>query len=112
MKYVLLVLCFLPSLSLAEVDQSVPQFIAETAKAYGVDVQQALYVSYQESHWNCSAVGDSGRSHGCWQIFLPAHPTITKAQAHDLVWSTRWAMERMLKDGGCKIWTTCPDNSG
>lgn len=97
-----------PVLSFAEVDQSIPFYIATQAKVYGVDVQQALYVSWQESHWDCTAIGDSGRSHGCWQIFLPAHQSITKKQAHDLEWSTKWAMQTMIEDKGCKQWSTCP----
>lgn len=109
LKHTLVCLFLLfPFISHAEIDQSIPQFIAETAKEYGVDVQMALYVSWHESHWNCDAIGDSSRSYGCWQIFLPAHPTVTKAQAKDLHFSTHWSMQRMKDDGSCKIWTTCP----
>ncbi len=107
-----MLLVLIPVVSQAEIDQSVPMYIATMAVARGIDPQMALYVSYNESHWDCDAVGDSGRSHGCWQIFLPAHKTITKAQAHDLIWSTNWSLDRMLKDGGCKIWTTCPTRDG
>ena|SRR3990167_2398259 len=105
-KILVLLLVLIPVVSSA--DQSVPHFIATTAREYGIDPQMALYVSFKESSWNCNAVGDSSRSYGCWQIFLPAHPTVTKAQAKDLEWSTHWSMKRMVKDGSCKIWTTCP----
>src|SRR3990167_2951819 len=100
LKHALVCLVFLlPVFVQAEVDQTVPHFIATTAREYGIDPQMALYVSYKESSWNCNAVGDSSRSYGCWQIFLPAHPTVTKAQAKDLEWSTHWSMKRMVKDG-------------
>lgn len=115
LKHALVCLMFLlPSLSFAEIDQSIPLFIATTAKLYGIDVQQALYVSYQESHWNCNAVGDHGESFGCWQINKPTKKKIrplTVDQAKNLEISTFWAMQTWLEDGGCYAWSTCPSKN-
>ncbi len=104
-------LFFVPFIVHAEVDQSIPKYIAETAKEYGVDVQMALYVSWHESHWNCDAIGDYGDSIGCWQINKPTKKKIrplTVAQAKDLQISTKWSMKTMVEDKGCKQWSTCP----
>lgn len=117
MKYktlLLVVLFLLPSLSFAEVDQSVPLFIATTAKLFGINVQQALYVSYQESRWQTSAIGDHGTSFGIWQIHNPAQKKIrplTVDQAKNLEISTFWAMQTWLDDKGCFQWSTCPTGS-
>ena len=85
----------------------ITETIALTAQKYGVDVHTALYVSYMESHWDSTAIGDHGTSHGLWQIHLPAHKDISKQQAHDLEWSTEWAMKEMAKNS-CRAWSTCP----
>lgn len=111
MKYLLLVLCFLiPSFGFAEIDQSVPQFIATTAKLYGIDPQLALFISWNESKWNTEAVGDYGTSFGVWQIHNPVQKKIrplTVDQAKDLRISTYWAMQTMMEDRGCFQWSTC-----
>lgn len=106
-----------PLTSFAEVDQSIPKYIAETAKAKGIDVQQALYVSWQESHWDCTAKGDYQNgvptSFGCWQIHNPTQKKIRPLsikEAHDLKISTIWSMQTWLEDGSCRQWTTCPTN--
>lgn len=113
---VMAVLFLLPFVSYAEVDQSVPKYIAETAKAYGVDVQQALYVSWHESHWSLEAKGDysttTGKytSFGIWQIHNPTSKKVrplTVSQAFDLETSTKWAMQTWSEDGGCFQWSTC-----
>jgi len=110
-RYILcLILVLIPSLSFAEVDQSVPRFIAETAKQYGIDPGMALYVSWHESNWKCSVRGDGGHSRGCWQISKIWHPKVSDKTAFSLEKSTHWAMKTMQKDGGCKQWSTCPNN--
>ncbi len=82
-------------------------YIATEALVAGVDPQMAQEIVSKESKFNCEAIGDHGTSHGCWQIHLPAHKDISKAQANDIVWSTQWSMKQ-LKEGNCKIWSTCP----
>lgn len=112
-KLLILLVVFLPLLTHAEVDQSIPLYIAETAKAYGVDVQLALYVSWKESNWNCKVVGDHGTSFGCWQIHNPTSKKVrplTISQAHDLKISTLWAMQTWSEDGSCRQWSTCPQS--
>lgn len=52
-----------------------------------------LMGAYLESGWNPNAVGDSGNSHGPFQIHLPAHPGVTAAQAKD----PNFAAQYMLK---------------
>lgn len=90
--------------------------VASEADLAGVDPKIALYIVSSESNFDPSRqsnypdpTGPNGQedSWGLWQIHLPAHPDITKAEALDPVWSTEWAVEQ-LKSGNCKIWTTCP----
>jgi len=84
----------------------VREYIIVEALVAGVNPQMAERVANAESRFNCNANGDGGKSHGCWQIYLPAHPTITKAQAHDIIWSTQWSLNEMKKNG-CGIWSVC-----
>lgn len=83
-------------------------YIVTESLIMGVDPQISQGVVYRESRFNCKAIGDNGTSHGCWQIHLPAHKTVTKEQAHDIVWSTQWSLKE-IKKNGCKIWSTCKD---
>lgn len=64
----------------------------------------AVQVALCESGLNPASVGDHGTSFGLWQIHLPAHPDITKEQALDPVWSTRWAAQMFAK-GYASRWT-------
>jgi hypothetical protein len=87
-----------------------PEFIKEyiivEALIAGVDPQIAIGVAKRESGFNNQADGDSNKSHGLWQIYLPAHPEITKEMAHNIVFSTQWSMNEMKKNG-CHIWSVC-----
>lgn len=87
---------------------NIPLYIAETAKEYGIDPQLALYITYQESHWNTDAIGDHGTSFGLWQIHNPKQKGLTVDQAKDVYQSTQWAMKTILEDSGCRQWSTCP----
>jgi len=84
----------------------ISEYIVVEALVAGVNPQMAIGVAKRESGFNCTANGDGNKSHGCWQIYLPAHPEITKAQAHDIIWSTQWSLNEMKKNG-CKIWSVC-----
>ena len=88
--------------------ESVPEYIATTAKEYGVDPQLALYISYKESQWNPNAIGDHGTSFGVFQIHNPESKGLTPTQAKNLIISTKWAMQE-LAQGKCYLWSTCPD---
>lgn len=74
----------------------------------GVDPQVAQGIVKRESQFNCQAVGDHGKSYGCWQIHLPAHQDISPEQALDPIFSTQFSLKE-IKKNGCKIWTTCTD---
>lgn len=88
---------------------STTELIALTAIKYGIDPKLALLVSWKESHWNTSAVGDYGTSFGMWQIHNPKAKGLTVNQAEDPVFSTNWAMQTMVQDKGCREWSTCPN---
>lgn len=57
-----------------------------------------------ESTWNPNAIGDGGKSHGLVQIYLPAHPNITKEQAHDPEFAINFIIDE-FKKGNEKKWT-------
>jgi len=91
--------------------ESVPEYIATTAKEYGVDPQLALYISYKESNWNINAEGDFQNglptSFGIFQIHNPESKGLTKPDAENLIISVNWAMKE-LASGKCYLWSTCP----
>lgn len=64
----------------------------------------AVSVAKCESGLRPTAVGDSGKSYGVWQIHLPSHPDITKEQALDPEWATKWAANMFAK-GYAHRWT-------
>lgn len=68
------------------------------ATVAGVDSNRAVGIARCESGFNTKAVGDGGTSVGVFQIHLPAHREVTEQQAKSLVYSTVWAMERMVDD--------------
>lgn len=78
--------------------------ISEMEKAGYKSPHFALRVAKCESGLNQNAVGDHGHSFGIWQIYLPAHPDITKSQALDPLWSTRWSAHMFAK-GYAHRWT-------
>jgi len=89
----------------------IEQLIIDTAEEYGVDPQKALAVARCESNlevdvqsYHLRPDGSREQSYGLWQIFLPAHPTVTREMAIDPEWSTRWAMEH-LKEDRWSMWT-------
>jgi len=86
---------------------AIPELIRKIGTELGMtdtQILRATAICKCESGFRPEAIGDSGRSHGLWQIFSPAHPTITYDQAHDPVWSTTWALNRM-KQGSWSLWT-------
>jgi hypothetical protein len=84
----------------------IKDYIVTESLVIGVDPQIALGIAKEESGFNPDNIGDHGTSHGLWQIHLPDHKDISKEQAHDIVFSTEWALKEMKKNG-CKIWSTC-----
>ena len=57
-----------------------------------------------ESRGNPNAIGDHGNSYGIFQIHLPSHKGVTKAQSKDPYFSLMWAIEKYY-DGELSIWT-------
>lgn len=85
----------------------IKDYIVVEALVAGVNPQTALTVAERESRFNPKAAGDGGKSHGIWQIHLPAHKEVTKEQAQNIIFSTQWSMNEMSKNS-CAIWSTCP----
>lgn len=85
----------------------VKDYIVVEALAVGVDPQLALKIANDESGFHPDRIGDHGTSYGIWQIHLPAHKDISPNQAEDIIWSTNWSLNE-LKEGNCRIWSTCP----
>ena len=78
-------------------------YLRTVARRHGINEKRFLAVAGCESSLNPDAVGDSGQSHGMWQIHWPSHPDVTYDQAHDPGWSTEWAAKHFKKDP--TIWT-------
>ena len=74
------------------------------AAKYKIDFNEFLAVAKCESSLKANAVGDKGTSFGVFQIHLPAHPTISKAQALDPWFNVEWSAKQFAK-GNQKIWT-------
>lgn len=68
-----------------------PVVDAILAKTTDQKMRLALLMgSNLESGWNQAAVGDNNTSFGPFQIHLPVHPGVTKAQAEDPVWAVNY----------------------
>lgn len=80
------------------------RLITHYAQQNGASATDMIRVARCESGFLSNAVGDHGMSYGLYQIHLPAHPTITKAQALDPIWSMEWAAKQFAK-GNARIWT-------
>ncbi len=102
-KYLFLIL-FLPVITQA---LTIPEIIATTALKYGIDPKLALYISYKESGWDPSAIGDHGNSIGLVQISKIYHPEVTRKQALDPVFSAEFLASELSKEK-CHEWSTCP----
>lgn len=77
------------------------------AKARGLSdarIKQMEAVIKCESGWKPNAIGDKGRSIGLVQIYLPAHPHITKAQALDPVFAINFIIDEFINGNSWK-WT-------
>lgn len=53
-------------------------------------------MAYTESRFNCKAVGDGGKSHGCFQLHLGYHKHVTVEQAQDIEFAVSWTLERLI----------------
>ncbi len=57
-----------------------------------------LAIAYHESHFDCSVVGDSGRSYGCFQIRTKLHG-ISRATAQDFNQAAQWTLNNLEAHG-------------
>lgn len=71
--------------------------IKRIAEKYDIDWKMLYAVCKVESNCNADRVGDSGKSYGAFQIYLPAHPDITESQANDFEWAAEWTVKHGLK---------------
>ena len=59
-------------------------------------VKDLIAMAWTESRFNCKAVGDGGKSHGCFQLHLGYHKHITVAQAQDIEFAVSWTLNRLI----------------
>lgn len=81
-----------------------PLILNMYAVSYGIDFDEFLATAKCESKLQADAVGDKGTSFGIFQIHLPAHRGVTKAQALDPWFAAEWAANEFSK-GNANIWS-------
>ena len=62
-------------------------------------VKDLIAMAYTESRFNCKAVGDGGKSHGCFQLHLGYHSHVTVTEAEDITFSLSWTLDRLVSKG-------------
>ena len=62
-------------------------------------IDDLVAMAWVESRFNCNAVGDSGKSIGCYQIHLGYHKNIKKEQAKNLDFAIDWTLNRLKSKG-------------
>jgi len=83
---------------------SVDELITASSIKYSVKRKIIADVINCESEGKTDAVGDNGRSFGLVQIFLPAHPNISKKQALDPVFAVDY-LAKELSVGHGSAWS-------
>ena len=83
---------------------TIPEMVSWSANKYGVDPEIITKVIQCESTSNPTAIGDHGHSYGISQIYLPAHPEITKDQALDPAWAIDY-LAQQISIGKGNRWT-------
>lgn len=87
------------------IQQTTPISIVEHySRIYDVSMSQMITTLKCESNFNSEAVGDHGKSFGIAQIYLPAHPDISKEQALDPEFAIEFMAQQFSK-GNARIWT-------
>jgi len=61
-------------------------------------VQDMLGMAYAESRFNCSVIGDGGKSVGCFQIHRGYHPDVSVEKAKDVHFAIDWTLNRLVKN--------------
>jgi len=84
--------------------QEMVAYASKEAQKAKISPTEVLGTIECESGWNPTATGDRGRSHGLAQIFSPAHPNVSLAQAEDPKWSIDF-MVKSFEEGHASMWT-------
>lgn len=79
-------------------------YVNQMASQYEVSARTMKKVINCESRFNKNAIGDGGYSFGLSQIFLPAHPNVTKEQALDPKFAIEFMAEK-FSQGKARLWT-------
>lgn len=89
-----------------ETPAQVEDYLWYASAREGIDITTVLSVVRCESNFDKGAEHHSSKedSYGIFQINLRAHPEITKEQALDPLWSTKFAMDQITK-GHWSIWS-------
>lgn len=56
-----------------------------------------LAMAWAESRFDCTVVGDQGRSRGCFQIQTKLHG-VSVEHAENYAWAAEWTLDRMVRD--------------
>ncbi len=119
MKYLILLLALLlvlflfpvrwsiaeaPKAPIAPEKPSISQLITLYADKYHVPEKVLKSVIYCESRYDKNAIGDFGYSYGLVQIFLPAHPNISKSDALDPDFAIRY-LAKNISEGHGRMWS-------
>lgn len=56
-----------------------------------------LAITWMESRFDCSVIGDNGHSRGCAQIYDIAHPWVKHEEAFDYRWSMAFTINRLVQ---------------
>ena len=86
------------------VKRSVDELISHYAEKYQVSEKVLHNVIKCESQYKEKAIGDGGRSFGIVQIFLPAHPSVSKVSALDPDFAIDF-LAKNLSEGRGRLWT-------
>ena len=73
-------------------------YVLRESSKIGIDPKVVEKVIFCESSWDSTAIGDSGKSFGLWQLYKPEeHHHITKECALDVICSTSYALPLFKK---------------
>lgn len=96
-----------------EVNPPPIRIIKQISAKYGIDYKMVYAVCLVESNCNTDRIGDSGKSYGAYQIYLPAHPDISKEQAVNFSWATEWTIKHCEKyKEDVKMFSLCHNGLG
>lgn len=71
--------------------------IKQISAEYSIDWKIIYAICMVESNCKADTIGDSGQSYGAFQIHLPSHPNVSKEQAMDMEFATKWTIEHGYK---------------